>query len=57
MKTVYYIPEGIKDLDGYNCTVGSAMRMVLYDSPNLRRTYNIFQGYHLKGGVWFPDRL
>jgi len=54
---VYYIPEGIKDLDGYNCTVGSAMRMVLYDSPNLRRTYNIFQGYHLKGGVWFPDRL
>ena len=56
-KKVYYIPENQVDLDGYNCTAGEAMRTVLYDKPDLRRTYNNTMGYHLKGEKWIKERL
>ena len=48
-KEVFYIPDNIEDLDGYNCTLGVAMRIVLYDSGQLRRKDNITVGYRLKG--------
>ena len=56
-KKVYYIPDNTEDLDGYNCTVGSAMRMVLYDNPSLRRETNITVGNKLKDKQWVQENL
>ena len=57
LKKLYYIPDIVEDLDGYNCTVGAAMRMVLYGSPKLRRNYNITVGYHLQGKTYIQEKL
>ena len=46
-RELYYIPDTLEDLDGYNCTLGVAMRMVLYDSGKLRSD-KITVGYRLK---------
>ena len=35
-KSLHYIPGNESELAGYDCTVGNAMREVLYDSPKLR---------------------
>ena len=38
LMSLYFIPDNMQELDGFNCTVVSAMRMILYGSPKLRRT-------------------
>lgn len=35
-KTSHYVPGNPNDLDGYDCTVGDALRLVLYDKYDIR---------------------
>ena len=56
-KDLYYIPDNFDDLDGYNCTVGSALRLVLYGSEALKRTNNITEGFRIKGKEYVRIRL
>ena len=53
-KLVYYIPSSLEELDGYNCTVGNAMRTVLYNSSQLRST-NITAGQKLENKSWIKE--
>ena len=47
MWKLYYLPETEAELDSYDCTVGGAMRKVLYDSTKLRSMKNIQHGYQI----------
>ena len=56
-KLMHYIPESLEELDGYNCTVGAAMRGVLYGTERLRTDINIKVGRMLKGAKWVQEKL
>lgn len=51
LKLIYYIPNSLEDLDGYNCTVGNVMRTVLYNNSDLRSN-KVTKGYKRKGIRW-----
>ena len=56
-KLMHYIPESLQELDGYNCTVGLAMRRVLYGTEHLRTQNNITVGKRLNGKAWVQEKL
>ena len=56
-KKLHYIPNSLKQLDGYNCTVGTAMRRVLYGAEKLRTNVNVTVGYQLQGKTYVQDKL
>ena len=56
-KQMHYIPESMGELDGYNCTVGAAMRRVLYSTGRLRTDINVTVGRMLKGAKWVREKL
>ena len=47
-KREYFIPDNFEQLDAYNCTLGRAMRIVMYESPELRSENNLTNGYKLE---------
>ena len=38
------VPKDLKELEGYNCTLGNAMRIALYGDPKLLDTKNAKNG-------------
>ena len=56
-KLLYYMPDSLEELDAYNCTVGSAMRRVLYGTEHLRTATNITAGYRFQGKLWVHEKL
>ena len=56
-KLKHYIPESMEELDRYNCTVGAAMRGVLYGTERLRTDTNVTVGRMLKGTKWVQEKL
>ena len=59
IRELHYIPDSMQALDGYDCTVGAAMRRVLYDTENLRTNdvKSIAVGRRLPGAVHVRDRF
>ena len=48
LKRRFYIPGSISELDGFDCTIGDALRLVMYDKYDLRsnKTSNGYKDQH-----------